>query len=256
MAISFRGPVPVPAAQSSPLRVLITGASRGIGFELVRQYVDAHADNVVFAAVRDPKSETSAAVNAIAAKHPNVHVITLDVSKEESIRKSAAFVTPLTDRLDVVYNNAGIIGERDPLIATTEQLTTVFHTNVAGPLTVVQTFLPLLRKSTVGAKVVQVSSGLGSNQHANVLGTPFTAYGISKAGLNYLNTVLSHAIPDVAFLSINPGWVETDMGKSGGGAPPTKVKDSVQAIRYYTALKGIKNTGEYFDVMSGDNIPY
>ena len=256
MSLAFRGPVPVPAAQTSPLRVLITGASRGIGFELVRQYVDAHADNVVFAAVRDPQSVTSAAVVAIAAKHPNVHVIPLDVSKEESIRESLSFVTPLTDRLDVVYNNAGIAGESDPLKVSTEQLTTVFQTNVAGALTVVQTFLPLLRQSAVGAKVIQVSSGLGSNQNANILGIPIAAYGISKAALNYLNTVLSHAITDVTFLSISPGWVETDMGKAGGRAPPTKLKDSVQAIRYYTALKGIKNTGEFFDVMSGEKIPY
>ena len=207
------------------MRVLVTGASRGIGFELVRQYSAAHPDNVVFAAVRDPKSHTSKPVVAFAAEHANVHVIPLDVDSDASIRASLSHVAVVTDRLDVLVNNAAVKGEQDqqqqqdPLTVSSEQLVAVFTTNVAGPMAVTQTYIPLLRKSAVGGKVIQVSSGLGSNQMAFLLGKPLVSYGISKAALNYMNTVFRHVVPELTFLAINPGWVETDMGRTSGSPP-------------------------------------
>lgn len=256
MSTHFTGPVPIPPTQAAPLRVLVTGASRGIGFEIVKQYSQAHADNVVFAAVRDPKGPTSKALAAFAVEHSNVHIVPMDMDNEDNIRQSLSSVTSVTEYLDVLINNAAQSGEGDPLKVTKQQLTALFHTNVAGPITTIQTYLPLLRKSTQGAKVINVSSGLGSNQLAFIQGSPFISYGITKAALNYTNTVFRHTVPDVTFLAISPGWVETDMGSAGGYKPPTDVKDSVQAIRYYIATKSLANSGDFLDIMTGNIVPF
>ena len=190
MSITFTGPVPVPVPQSSGLSVLITGASRGIGFELVQQYAAAHSDNVVVAAARDPSTAT--ALTSFASSHPNVHVVALDVTKEASVKASVAHVQRVTKRLDVLINNAGYYGEPeagDTVTVTAEQLRAVFEVNVVGQLLVTQAYLPLLRQSTVGGKVINVSSALGSHTYAAVFGKPTVSYGLSKAALNFLTTV-------------------------------------------------------------------
>ena len=257
MAFTFSGPVPVPAEQSA-VTVLITGASRGLGLELVRQYARAHVDNVVFAAVRSPEKASAGVLGTIVAAHPNVHIIPLDVADEESVRSSVIHVTRVTDHLDAVINNAAIVGEPaagDALTATSAQLTAVFTTNVAGPLVVIQTFLPLLQRSTQSAKVLNVNSAAGSNSLAGRYGKPTLSYGVSKAALTFLNTAFRYSVPSVAFLTVSPGWMDTDMGNSRAKAP-TSVSDVAQAIRYYLQVKGAANSGEYFDIMTGDSIPY
>ena len=255
MSVGFAGAVPVPQPQSSPLHVLVTGASRGIGLELVKQYSTAYEKNVVFAGVRNPSTATE--LKAFASQHSNVHIIALDVDSEDSIHDSVKVVEKVTDRLDILINNAAVAGDAqsmNPLTLTGKVLTSILNTNVVGVLLVTQTYLPLLKRST-GAKVVNVSTGLGSNALANAMGVTFAAYGTSKAALNYLSTVFRYTVPDVAFLTLSPGWVDTDMGSAANKAP-TKVEDSVQAIRYYVAEKTIKNSGEYFDTMNGSAIPY
>ena len=253
MALTFTGAVPVPKAQTSPLSVVITGAARGIGYELVVQYAQAHKDNIVFAGVRDPSSSSIKSFGA----YPNVHVVHLDVTNEGSIQSSVKEVQRYTPHVDVLVNNAGIFGAMegsDPLKATAEHFQSVFAVNVVGALLTTQQYLPLLRKSSQ-AKVINVSSTLGSNSQVVLFKDPVTAYGLSKAALNYLNTCFRFAEPKVTFLSIHPGWVQTDMG-GAVGSPPTLLKESVQAIRYYIGEKNLSNTGEFLDCMTGDLIPY
>jgi NAD(P)-dependent dehydrogenase (short-subunit alcohol dehydrogenase family) len=254
MAVTFTGAVPVPTAQSAALTVLVTGAGRGIGAELVVQYAKAHKDNVVIAGVRDPSATSNLSFSA----YPNVHTVQLDVSSEQSIRASVAEVERYITRLDVLINNAAIIGDASaasPVKVTAQQFESVFSTNVTGVLLTTQAYLPLLRKSTVGAKVANISSSLGSNQYANLFGYPTVSYGLSKAALNYLTTAFRYAEPTITFLAIHPGWVQTDMGNSVGSAP-TLIPQSVQAVRYYIGEKGIQNTGEYLDTMTGNLIAY
>ena len=132
----------------------------------------------------------------------------------------------------------------------------MFEVNVVGQLLVTQAYLPLLRQSTVGGKVINVSSALGSHTYAAVFGKPTVSYGLSKAALNFLTTVFRHAVPEVTFICVHPGWVDTDMGRGSGGAPPTQTKDCAQAMRYYVAEKGIKDSGLFLDIPSGQPIPF
>ena len=248
---------PIPALQTAPLTILITGASRGLGLELVRQYATAHTDNVVIGAVRSESSST--ALSELANLLRNIHIVTLDVADEVSIKASVPQVTAITPHLDLLYNNAGIHGPdeaRDPLKATKGQLIEVFNTNVVGVVLVTQAFAPLLAKSK-DAKVVNVGSGMGSNAGAVKFGTNYTSltYGTSKAALNYVSTVFRFALPNVTVLTIHPGWVDTDMGAVLGKAPNTP-ETSIQAIRHYITEKKLENSGEFLDVTTGNILPY
>ena len=256
MAFTFSGPVPIPTA-SVALTVLVTGASRGLGLELVRQYAAARPDNIVFAAVRSPE-KASDALTTLAATASNVHIVPLDVADEGSIRSSVQHVSRATDHLDLLINNAAVVGEagaRDALTVTASQLTAVFHTNTVGPLLVTQVYLPLLLRSPHSAKVLNVSSAAGSNARLGSYGTPNCSYGLSKAALVYLTGVFRSVVPSVTFLAVSPGWVDTDMGNARAKAPTT-VGDAAQAIRYYVEVKGIESSGQFIDTMTGETIPY
>lgn len=167
-------------------------------------------------------------------------------------------VEKVTDRLDVLINNAAVSGgaeANDPTTISSKLFSSVINTNVTGVLIVTQTYLPLLQRSN-SAKVVNVSSNVGSNKVAVDIASfaVLAGYGVSKAALNYLTTAFSLSVPTVTFLAVHPGWVATDSGNKAGKAP-TSVHDSVQALRYYIAEKSTANSGEYFD-LNGDAIAY
>lgn len=257
MSFTFTGPVPIPAAQAA-VTVLVTGASRGLGFELVRQYATARPDNVVFAAVRSPEKAASTELGTLAVAHSNLHIIPLDVADEDSINSSVQHVNRVTNHLDLLVNNAAIVGDaasRDALTVSTAQLAAVFKTNLTGPLTIIQVYLPLLQRSSQLAKVLNISSAAGSSTLMGSYGAPNTAYGVSKNALVYLTRVFRYVVPSVTFLAVSPGWMDTDMGNARAKAP-TSVSDAAQAIRYYLEVKGIRNSGEFFDSMTGDIVPY
>ena len=256
----FDGPVPVPAPQAAALHVLVTGASRGIGFELVRQYAQAHPDNLVFAAVRNPSSDTA---KAVVPMRPPIATYTSSHSTStvhDSVQASVAAVLGSTQHLDLLINNAGETSSgtaRSALTTTAAEFERLFHTNTTGTLMVSQAYLPLLRKSSAagGARVVNVSSALGSTQFATVFG-PTVGYGVSKAAINYLTRVFAHEVPDVTFLAIHPGVVQTNMAKGAGVDAPVTVSDCAQAIRHYIEEKGVADSGMFLYIMTGKPLPY
>ena len=132
----------------------------------MRQYTSAHPLNVVVASVRDLSSPTCDALKALSARQPNVHVLQLDVSSESSARDSLAAEQRLTDRLDVLINNAGV---GDTMRSSFNALTLTWSDAVQllsvlplGPLGVAQTYLSLLRRSP-SPRCVQIGSNSCSN---------------------------------------------------------------------------------------------
>ena len=197
-------------------RVLVTGANRGLGLEFARQLL-ARGDRV-YAACRHPGRALP--LTELAAAHPgHLAVLPLDVDKERSIAELAREVAALTDSLDVLINNAGMLvsGERFGAL-TAKSLTDTFAANVAGPLLLTQALAPLLEKGR-DAKVMNISSVLGSIERASQFGTP--SYSISKAALNMATRQLAHALaPRVTVFCVHPGWVRTDMGGSSAEITP------------------------------------
>jgi len=194
---------------------LITGASRGLGAEFVRQLRER--GHTVFAAVRDPSAAGEAA-------RAGAKVVRLDVDRPETFD---TFARTLDAPVDVLVNNAGIAGDDASMQSVTaDTVERVFRTNVVGPALLTKALLPLLRRGKRKV-VVNISSGLGSL--ATTPGGYSYAYCVSKSALNML-TVLMHrelAGDGLTVVSLDPGWNRTDMG---GAAAPLDPPDSVRAM--------------------------
>jgi norsolorinic acid ketoreductase len=114
--------------------------------------------------------------------------------------------------LDVVIANAGIANHWGPGASTPiQELESHFRINTVGPLILFQAVLPLLSRSTV-PKFVTVSTAVGSIGEQQNYPLPSTAYGTSKAALNYLTRKLHFEHPNIVIYPISPGWVQTEMG--------------------------------------------
>ena len=192
---------------------LVTGANKGIGFEVARDL--ARKGFHVFLGARNEKAGEAAAekLRSEANRHSGVTVtfLKIDISKPDSIRRAAEEFSRKSDRLDALVNNAGILldDDKDVLMVAPETFETTLRTNTLGALLVAQAFVPFLKKS--GApRIVNVSSGGG--QLAGGADGWAPAYCISKTALNGVTAQLATALPKFAVNSVCPGWVRTDMG--------------------------------------------
>jgi NAD(P)-dependent dehydrogenase (short-subunit alcohol dehydrogenase family) len=183
--------------------VVVTGASRGIGREVVRQFVAA-GDTVV----QTSRGATEPEAGAVPLR--------LDVADAESIAAFAGEIRERFDRVDVLVNNAAIHYDTWQSAADADLgvVREALETNVLGAWALAQALLPALRRSRHG-RIVNVSSEAGSLASMGG-GTP--AYALSKAGLNALTRMLAADLRRDRILvnSICPGWVATDMGGPGG----------------------------------------
>jgi len=191
---------------------LVTGANKGIGFEVARDL--ARKGFHVFLGARDTEAGEAAAEKLRKEGEEDYGEITflkIDVSKPDSIRHAAEEFSSKSDRLDTLVNNAGILldDDKDVLTATPEMFETTLRTNTLGALLVAQAFVPFLKKSD-SPRIVNVSSGGG--QLADGADGWAPAYCISKTALNGVTAQLAAALPKFAVNSVCPGWVRTDMG--------------------------------------------
>jgi NAD(P)-dependent dehydrogenase (short-subunit alcohol dehydrogenase family) len=186
---------------------LVTGANKGIGFEVTREL--ARLGLRVFLGARNAKAGQAAMEKLKSAG--DVVFLEIDISNEKSIRAAAAELGRESDRLDVLVNNAGILLDDDAsaLSITPEIFETTLRTNTLGPWLVTQAFVPLLEKSA-GPRIVNVSSGGGQLEDGADGWAP--AYCVSKTALNGVTVQLAAALPKFAVNSVCPGWVRTDMG--------------------------------------------
>ncbi len=215
--------------------ILITGTSRGIGLEWVRQY--AERDDRVFATYRTP----SAALRGM--ESVRVTLIPLDVGDPASIEAAYHAIKAETDALDVLINNAAITNEGGERLGSFDQasMLEMFRINTIAPTLVTQRFLDLLRRS-VGAKVVNITSELGS---LALKDSGYAAtYSATKAALNSITRSLAFDLrrSGITVVSIDPGWVQTDMG--GSSAPLVPEKSVSGMLRVIDQL-GVKDTGKF-----------
>ncbi len=212
-------------------RVLIVGASRGIGLELVRQY-RAEGDTVTATARSD---EGLARIAALGAK-----ALPLDVATTAG---AATLAWPIDgEAFDVVVLNAGVYGPRTSgLQAPTEdEFDTVMHTNVLGAMRVLPQLVDVLAP---GARLAVISSRMGSmGLRASPAGWLYRA---SKAALNSVLKDASLVLAGQAVcVALHPGWVRTDMGGSGADI---EVADSVRDIRRTLAALKPADNGGFFN---------
>jgi NAD(P)-dependent dehydrogenase (short-subunit alcohol dehydrogenase family) len=214
---------------------VVTGANRGIGFEIARQLRAAGMD-VVLTARDEEKGER-------AARELGVKFHVLDVTNQVSVDALALWLALEFGHLDVLVNNAGILPDGGQMLRRIKMtmLSEVFATNTTAPIRVTQTLMPLLLKSKA-ARVVNVSSALGQMASMGA-GTP--AYRISKAALNAATAVFAAEMrgTPVKINAACPGWVATDMG--GAGAPKTASQGADTAV-WLATLPNDGPTGGFF----------
>jgi NAD(P)-dependent dehydrogenase (short-subunit alcohol dehydrogenase family) len=186
---------------------LVTGANKGIGFEVARQL--ARQGIRVFLGARNEKAGRAATEKL--RDEGDVVFLKIDISDVDSIRAAAEEFARQSDRLDVLVNNAGILLDEDKsaLTITPDIFETTLRTNTLGPWLVAQAFAPLLTKSPA-ARIVNVSSGGGQLDGGADGWAP--GYCVSKTALNGVTVQLAAALPKVAVNSVCPGWVRTEMG--------------------------------------------
>lgn len=227
---------------------LVTGANKGIGFEIAHQI--ARSGATVLLGARDGE-RGKAAVDNLVGQGLDVALVRIDVTDAESVAAAASGIEAEYGRLDILVNNAGIadFSDGDPSTTAIETVRRTFETNFFGPLMIAQAMVPLLSKSAAG-RIVNVSSSLGS---LTLNGNPdlpvrFIGYNASKAALNMLTVQLNAELKDKGIIanSICPGFVKTDLnGHTGHLTPSEGASEAVRlALQSDAAIAGAFRNAE------------
>jgi NAD(P)-dependent dehydrogenase (short-subunit alcohol dehydrogenase family) len=190
--------------------IIVTGANRGIGYEVCRQLAKRKA-RVILTARSAEAGE--AAVAKLAEEDLVAEFLPLDITDDDSVEALRSELADKYERLDVLINNAGVLTDDDKsgLAVKLEIVRQTFETNTLGPMRLTQALAPLLRRSA-GGRVINISSGMGA---LSTMGSDHAAYRISKAALNAVSGILAAELRGkIAVNSMCPGWVKTDMGGS------------------------------------------
>ncbi len=214
---------------------LVTGANRGIGFEVCRE-LGRLGHRVVLTARDSERGENSAA--RLKTDGIDVRFEVLDVAVDDSVDACAVRLRSAGLAVDILVNNAAIYPEETFLPSPKHSLRDTMETNFFGAARTCRAFLPGMIERGWG-RVVNVSSGCGS--FASGLRC-HAAYSISKAALNALTVKLASEIEgDVKINAANPGWVQTRMG---GARAPKSVEQGADTIVWLATLpKGGPNGG-------------
>jgi NAD(P)-dependent dehydrogenase (short-subunit alcohol dehydrogenase family) len=237
---------------------LITGANKGLGFEMARQL--GQAGVTVVLAARDPQKGEAAAAK-LRAEGFDVQFLKLDVTDKADLASASAFLEKKFGRLDILINNAGIspevFGTGKPSTTTEETIHHTFETNFFAPVALTKTLLPLLKKSDAG-RIVNMSSILGSQAlHADAKSQIYDfktlSYDASKAALNSFTIHLAHELKDtkIKVNSAHPGWVKTDMGTD---AAPMEIPEGGKTGVELALLGDNGPTGGFFHL--GKPVPW
>lgn len=234
---------------------LITGANKSIGFETARQLLQ-HGYHVYLGS-RDLAKGQQAVAQLQSEGFSEVEPLQIDVADSASVAAARQALGQQTNVLDVLVNNAGILGDvsQPALTSSIGMIKEVFETNVFGVIAVTQAFVDLLRQSPA-PRIVNVTSGLGSLTLHNDPSWKYyqvkgAAYQPSKAALNAYTIMLAYELRDTPFKvnAVDPGYTATDFNHhSGPGSVPEAAARVVKA-----ALLGPDGpTSQFF---SDDNSP-
>jgi NAD(P)-dependent dehydrogenase (short-subunit alcohol dehydrogenase family) len=227
---------------------LITGANKGIGFEVARQI--AQAGWTVLAAARNEQLGTQAAAK-LQAEGLDVRFLHIDLDTPETAHIAAERVRADFSKLDLLVNNAAIAGQADgpPSKVAPDTVESVMRTNYTGTVAVTQALLPLLQAAGK-AQIINVSSELGSVSLHNdptwkYAPVKFLAYCASKAALNMFTVQLAYEFRDgsIAVNSVNPGYTATDLNHNSG--TQTIAEGAAEIVR--VALLDPPVSGKYLE---------
>ena len=216
---------------------LVTGASRGIGLATAR-LLARECGHVILAARGSQSCEDAA--DRLAREGRSASALALDVTDDASVKAAADVVAAEYGHLDVLVNNAGILPEAtdaSPREAVhLGMFRATFDTNLFGAVSMLEAFLPLLRKSEAG-RIVNVSSTVGSLTDQTDPASPYfglvvPAYQASKAALNNVTIALAKALSDTSIkvTSVCPGFVQTDLTPVSRDQAPLTPEQAAEVV--------------------------
>jgi NAD(P)-dependent dehydrogenase (short-subunit alcohol dehydrogenase family) len=220
---------------------VITGATKGLGFETARRLVAA--GHTVYVGARS-KDKAQQAADRLGARP-----LLIDITDDESVRAAADEVARAHDALDVLVNNAGIsAATQAPEEVTGPDLAAMLDTNTVGVVRVMHAFLPLLRRAEHGV-VVNVGSGLGSLSRATdpaAMESRWLAlgYATTKAAVSMLTVQYAKAFPELRINVVDPGYTATDLNGFRG---TQTVEQGVGPIVRAATITADGPTGGFFD---------
>ncbi|MBC6605377.1 SDR family NAD(P)-dependent oxidoreductase [Hymenobacter sp. BT188] len=208
---------------------VLTGANSGIGLALTHKLL-AEGYRVI---------GTSRSGQIADFSHPNLTVISLDVTDEASIAQAVAQIGQLAPSIDLLVNNAGVGSDLGTITPTGTALRDTFATNVDGTILFTEPMLPLVRD---GGQIVFLSSKMGLVSHA---AADSPAYRISKAAINMYAAILAERVAErgISVTPMHPGWVQTRMG--GDSAPFTTEQSAAGLFR---GIQARPESGKFWNV--------
>lgn len=216
------------------MRVLITGASRGLGLALVEMY--AKNNHEVIATARSLSN--SSFLSVLAKKFSNITLFNMDVSSWNSIEECRKQTEEKFDSLDLIINNAGVLFESDKINrimdVEVEDLRTTIAVNVEGPILVLKAFYALLKKSNQPKFYIITSESTLENSW---FGIPI--YSLSKVASNKVASIIKASVEEnYQILAIHPGRMNTDMGK---------LTSEIEAVEAAKGIYGISIGGRIIE---------
>lgn len=207
--------------------VIITGTSRGIGFELAQLFADANHN--VLALSRNSKAISN-------LNHKNITALSTDLSNQEDLKKVSDFVTKNWNQVAILIHNAGMLINKPFTDLTSQDYIDVFTVNVFGVAELTKSMLPFLQK---GSHVVTISSMGGIQGSLKFPG--LAAYSSSKGAVITLSELLAEEYKEkgIAFNVLALGAVQTEMLEEAfpGYQAPTSAKEMASYI-YNFSLTG------------------
>ncbi len=227
---------------SSQKVAVVTGGSRGIGFEICHQ-LGLMGYHVVF-------TSRTAALGEKALSdlhHFGIHAdyFTADAGNEADCKVFADWLATITSRVDLLVNNAGVFldtQDHAPLLECgTDRLLDTFSTNLFGAVYMTRLLVPLLEKSSDG-QIINVSSMLGQ---LDTMHSGFPAYRLSKLALNGTTKIFAEELAshNIRINSICPGWCRTELGSQE--APKSAAEGASEIV--WLATDKSKVTGKFFN---------
>lgn len=228
--------------------ILVTGANRGIGLEIVKQY--AKLGCTVYACCRDP--DHAVELQKLQQLHQSIFIHQLDVSNEENINNLSEQLKDKT--IDVLFNNAGVAGQDNSIgNITSKDLMSTFKINTMGPILLAQAMIGPIAKSK-SKIIVNMSSYLSSIESNRDSSWLWFSYRVSKSGLNAATRTFANSLKPkgIVVISLDPGWVQTDMG--GKNAEIT-TEECVLGLMKTLEKLSLKDSGNFIRY-NGDHVPW
>lgn len=208
---------------------VVTGANSGIGFALTQKLL-AEGYRVV---------GTSRSGQIADFSHPNLTVVTLDVTNDASIEQAVAAIGQLAPSIDLLVNNAGVGSDLGTILPDRQLLRDTFATNVDGTMLFTEPMLPLVRD---GGQIIFLSSKMGLPAFA---ASDSPAYRVSKAAINMYAAILAQRVAErnITVTPMHPGWVQTRMG---GESAPFTVEQSAAGL--FRGIEARPESGKFWNI--------